>query len=113
MNLSDLESKSCEAEAFLKSIANRYRLMILCDLHKGERSVSALRARIGLSQSALSQHLARLRTDRLVRTRRDGQMIFYSLGDPNVSRVIGLLYEIYCAAGCAPKINQRAGQADP
>ena len=71
MNLEQLQSKAGVAEAMLKAVANRNRLVILCELLKGERSVSALQGAIGLSQSALSQHLARLRADKLVATRRE------------------------------------------
>jgi DNA-binding transcriptional ArsR family regulator len=99
MNLSDLEPKAAEAEAFLKAMANRHRLMILCELHETERSVGALQEAVGLSQSALSQHLARLRADNLVQTRRESQTIYYSIADPGVSRMIGLLYELYCGTG--------------
>jgi DNA-binding transcriptional ArsR family regulator len=74
--------------------------MVLCELHKGETSVTRLQERIGLSQSSLSQHLARLRADSLVKTRRESQTIFYSLANENVSRVIGLLYEMFCAEDC-------------
>jgi DNA-binding transcriptional ArsR family regulator len=102
MNLQDLAPKAAQAESFLKALANRHRLMILCELHKGERSVSALQQAINLSQSSLSQHLARLREDELVNTRRSSQTIFYSLANENVSRVIGLLYELYCAESCVP-----------
>jgi DNA-binding transcriptional ArsR family regulator len=77
MNLEELAPKAAEAETFLKALANRQRLMILCELHKGERSVTAIQNAIGLSQSALSQHLARLRDDNLVTTRRESQSIFY------------------------------------
>ena len=100
MNLQELAPKAIEAETFLKALANRHRLMILCELHKGERSVTALQQGIGLSQSSLSQHLARLREDGLVETRRESQTIYYSLGGAHVSRVIKLLYEIYCAGSC-------------
>jgi DNA-binding transcriptional ArsR family regulator len=102
MNLEELAPKAAEAETFLKALANRQRLMILCELHKGERSVSAIQSAIGLSQSALSQHLARLRDDNLVITRRESQTIYYSLGNPNVSRMIALLYELYCQDDCGP-----------
>ncbi len=71
MNLEELQKKAGLAEAMLKAVANRNRLVILCELLKGERSVSALQAAIGLSQSALSQHLARLREDEIVATRRE------------------------------------------
>lgn len=102
MNLAELAPRAAEAENFLKALANRNRLMILCELHKGERSVTALQREIGLSQSALSQHLARLREDSLVATRRESQTIFYSLADEKVSRLIGLLYELYCRTDCGP-----------
>jgi ArsR family transcriptional regulator, virulence genes transcriptional regulator len=100
MNLEELQSKAGAAEAMLKAVANRRRLVILCELLKGECSVSALQDAIGLSQSALSQHLARLRKDDLVATRRESQTIYYSLSSKRVARLIGLLYELYCAPGC-------------
>jgi DNA-binding transcriptional ArsR family regulator len=107
MNLLELEPKATEAEAFLKAMANRHRLMILCELHSGERSVGALQDAIGLSQSALSQHLARLRADDLVQTRRESQTIFYSIATPNVSRLISLLYELYCGPQARTRKKQR------
>ena len=100
MNLDDFTAKAGEAETFLKALANRHRLMILCELHHGERSVTALQQTVGLSQSALSQHLARLRGDDLVRTRRESQAIFYTLSSTGVSRIIALLHELYCSASC-------------
>ena len=100
MNLVELQSRAGAAEAMLKAVANRNRLVILCELLKGERSVGAVQDAIGLSQSALSQHLARLRKDELVATRRELQTIYYSLSSMRVARLIGLLYELYCAPGC-------------
>ncbi|MGE5369419.1 MAG: ArsR/SmtB family transcription factor [Chloroflexota bacterium] len=100
INLVELAPKAAQAESFLKALANRHRLMVLCELHKGEQSVTRLQEAIGLSQSSLSQHLARLREDKLVKTRRESQTIFYSLADENVSRFIALLYEVFCAAEC-------------
>ena len=100
VNLIELAPKAAEAEGFLKALANRHRLMILCELHKGELCVTRIQEAIGLSQSALSQHLARLREDKLVKTRRESQTIFYSLADDNVSRVISLLYELFCGRQC-------------
>jgi DNA-binding transcriptional ArsR family regulator len=97
MNLSELRSKAGAVEALLKSVGNQHRLMILCELLKGERSVGAMQAAIGLSQSALSQHLARLREDGIVATRREAQTIYYTLASEKVMRLIGLLYELYCA----------------
>ena len=103
MNLELLKSKAGAAEAMLKAVANRNRLIILCELLKGERSVGALQTAIGLSQSALSQHLAHLRADELVATRRESQTIYYSLSSKRIARLIGLLYELYCAPGSDSK----------
>ncbi len=97
MNLVELQTKAGAAETLLKALANRNRLVILCELLKGERSVTALQNAVGLSQSALSQHLARLRADELVATRRESQVIHYSLASDHVRRLIGLLYELDCA----------------
>jgi DNA-binding transcriptional ArsR family regulator len=101
MNLEALESQAEAAEALLKAVANRRRLVILCELLGGEKSVSALQGTIGLSQSALSQHLARLRADEIVTRRREAQTIFYSLASDRVTSLIGLLHELYCAPTCA------------
>jgi DNA-binding transcriptional ArsR family regulator len=107
MNLEKLARKTVQAENFLKALANRHRLMILCELYKGETGVSALQKALGLSQSSLSQHLARLREDELVSTRRESQAIFYSLANANVSRAIALLYELFCAEECDAKQKRK------
>ena len=107
MHLEKLAPKAAQAENFLKALANRHRLMILCELHKGETGVSALQKALGLSQSSLSQHLARLREDDLVTTRRESQAIFYSLANANVSRAIALLYELFCAEECDAKRKRK------
>lgn len=109
MNLEALQLKAGAAETLLKTVANKRRLAILCQLLGGEKSVSALRGAIGLSQSALSQHLARLRADEIVTTRRESQTIYYSLASDRVTRLIGLLYELYCAPDCSgnPRANSR------
>ncbi len=80
----------------MKDLANSRRLVILCELLKGERSVGQLEAVVGLSQSALSQHLAKMRRGKLVRTRRESQTIYYSLAHPGVTRIMGALYDLYC-----------------
>lgn len=95
--LQALIPKAAEAEHFLKAIANAHRLMILCELHKGEICVTELQSAVGLSQSSLSQHLARLRQDALVKTRRESRTIYYSLADERVKRLVALLYDIFCA----------------
>ena len=81
----------------LKSLANEKRLMILCSLAEGELSVGELNKRIALSQSALSQHLAKLRDEGMVSTRRQSQTIFYSLASTETRRIIELLHEMYCS----------------
>ena len=94
----DFASNAAVAERFLKALASGHRLMILCELQKAELSVSALQQNLGLRQSSLSQHLARLRADGLVKTRRESQTIYYSLADERGTRVIELLCEIFTAA---------------
>ena len=81
-NIAQFEESAGRAAALLRLLSNERRLMILCQLIGGDLSVGALQGRLGLSQSALSQHLARLRADRIVATRREGQTIFYRIIDP-------------------------------
>ena len=84
------------AARFLRTLGNENRLMVLCSLGTGELSVSALLERVPLSQSALSQHLAVLRHEGLVDTRREAQTIHYRIADPRVLRIIPVLYELFC-----------------
>jgi DNA-binding transcriptional ArsR family regulator len=81
---------------FLKALTNPSRLLILCQLAEGERSVGELEELLRLRQPTLSQQLARLREDRLVETRRNGKMVYYRLASPEARRVIELLYELFC-----------------
>ena len=81
----------------LKAMANPSRLMILCQLAEGEKSVGEMESVIGLSQSGLSQHLAVLRRKRIVATRREAQSIFYSLASTEVKEIMASLYRIFCA----------------
>ncbi|MFZ7093496.1 ArsR/SmtB family transcription factor [Primorskyibacter sp. 2E233] len=92
-----MASNAQNAAAFLKTLAHEGRLMILCHLGSGEKSVGELEELLGIRQAAVSQMLARLREEGLVVTRRDGKTIYYSLANENTSRVIGLLYEMFCA----------------
>jgi Predicted transcriptional regulators len=85
-----------EAAAVLRTLAHSARLTVLCELGEGERSVGELVKVSGLSQSALSQHLARLRADGLVKTRRSGQSIRYYIADPKALHLVDLLFELYC-----------------
>jgi DNA-binding transcriptional ArsR family regulator len=92
-----LEDKAAEAAEFLKLLANPHRLLILCRLAvEREMSVGVLSEAVGLSQSALSQHLAKLRDEQIVSTRRDAQTVYYSIADKNAARVLALLKDIYC-----------------
>ena len=89
------------AAAYLKTLAHEGRLMILCHLGSGEKSVGELEAALDLRQAAVSQMLARLRDEGLVATRREGKVIFYRLADNNTAEVIALLYRLFCAPGGA------------
>lgn len=85
-----------KASDLLKALSHETRLLILCLLSEGEKSVSELEEIMNMSQAAVSQQLARLRFDRLVSTRRDGRMVYYSLADDEVSELIGMVYEFFC-----------------
>lgn len=94
--LDALVEQARQASDLLKALAHESRLLILCLLAEGEKSVTALEELLTLPQPTVSQQLARLRFDRLVRTRRDGRTIYYSLADDEVSVVIGALYDLFC-----------------
>lgn len=94
-----VDEKVKRAVKTLKALSNERRLMIICALYNddaGELSVGALEDMIGLSQSALSQHLARLRRDGFVKTRRDAQTIYYSLNSSDVKQLLTCLHSMYC-----------------
>ena len=93
----DMASNAEKASAYLKTLAHEGRLMILCHLGTGEKNVGELEELLGIRQAAVSQMLARLRDENLVKTRRDGKTIYYSLSDRNTERMIHLLYEMFCA----------------
>lgn len=95
--MEEMQANADRAVELLKSLGNRSRLMILCQLLQGERSVGDLAQRIGMRDTAVSQQLALLRKDGLVRARRDGQTIWYALASAEAERVILTLYDIYCA----------------
>lgn len=93
---SDIRAHAADAAALMKALGHESRLVVLCNLAEGERSVGELNELVPLSQSALSQQLARLRRDGLVDTRREAQTIYYSLRPGPADRVIHLLHAIYC-----------------
>lgn len=92
----DMAASAIDAASFLKTLAHEGRLMILCHLGAGEKSVGELEDLLSIRQAAVSQMLARLRDEGLVATRRDGKTIYYTLSDPNTEKVIGLLYSLFC-----------------
>ncbi len=96
MNLEAMERNSAQAVTLLKAMANERRLHILCMLHETELSVGELCQKLRLSQSALSQHLAWLRRDELVTTRKEAQTVYYSLKSVEVKNMIHLLHQMYC-----------------
>jgi len=96
MNVDRLHEHSVRAATVLKALGNDRRLLILCALADGERTVGDLETKVGLSQSALSQHLARLRRDHLVATRRSAQHIYYRITSDEVVAIIETLTRLYC-----------------
>ena len=92
-----MQERAAEVAGVLSALSNPHRLMIMCRLAEGECNVSTLLDEVALSQSALSQHLAKLRDAGLVATRREGQTIHYRLGDDHIRAVMLTLYEEYCA----------------
>jgi ArsR family transcriptional regulator, virulence genes transcriptional regulator len=95
--IAKLEAKAAQAAGLLRLLANENRLLILCRLAMaGEMSVNDIADAVGLSQSALSQHLAMMRQEGLLTTRREAQTVFYRIGDPNAARLLALLKDIYC-----------------
>ncbi|HIF9239685.1 TPA: ArsR/SmtB family transcription factor [Photobacterium damselae] len=96
MDLQQMEQNAAQAVTLLKAMANERRLFILCYLLDGEMSVGIMSEKLGLSQSALSQHLAWLRRDGLVDTRKEAQTVYYFLNSPEVKQMITLLHSMYC-----------------
>jgi len=97
MNIQDIESSAGAASTLLRALANERRLVILCQLVDGEKSVGAISDGLELSQSAISQHLSKLRAEGLVTTRREAQTIYYTLSDDRARSILNVLYELYCA----------------
>ena len=98
IDIKALQENAQNASKLLKVMANEWRLIILCHLANEEQSVGDLESKLELSQSALSQHLAVLRREQLVKTRRDAQSIYYSLDSSDVKALMRTLYERFCAS---------------
>jgi ArsR family transcriptional regulator len=95
-DLKTMRRRAADAAAMMAALSHEARLQVLCDLVGGERTAGELVASSGLSQSALSQHMSRLRNEGLVATRREGVSIFYRIASPDAARILGVLHEIYC-----------------
>ena len=95
-----LETQAAEVAGVLRALANERRLMILCKLVEwGEANVNALAEAVGLSQSALSQHLAKMRAEGLVAYRRESQTLWYRIADQRIEQLFATLHRLYCATG--------------
>jgi ArsR family transcriptional regulator len=93
-----MEAKAGEVAGILRALANEKRLLILCKLVEwGEANVTTLAGAVGLSQSALSQHLAKMRDEGLVAFRRDSQTLWYRIADPRIEELFGTLHRLFCA----------------
>lgn len=107
--LKELQSNAKRAAPLLKAMSNPTRLVILCKVAEGERSVGELEKQVGLTQSGISQHLAVLRREHIVVTRRDKQTIYYSLASADVIALMATLHQIFCKpAKAAPRAKARA-----
>lgn len=95
-NIDAMRLAASEASRILRSLANEDRLLLLCQLSQGEKSVSELEALVSIYQPTLSQQLGVLRSEGLVSTRRDGKRIYYSIADEKILNILSLLYTLYC-----------------
>jgi DNA-binding transcriptional ArsR family regulator len=86
-------AKACD---LMKTLGHKDRLMVLCHLSAGEKSVGELATLLNISQSPLSQHLARMRKEALVKTRREAQTIYYSIASEEAARIVALMHDLYC-----------------
>lgn len=96
MDISTIQNNATDAAALLKTLANPSRLLVLCALVTREHTAGELENLVGLSQSAVSQHLAKLRESHIVSTRREAQSIYYALSDESAKRILETMHEIYC-----------------
>ena len=90
---------AAQASELMKTLGHKDRLMVLCHLSSGEKSVGHLATLLDIPQSPLSQHLARMRKEKLVTTRREAQTIYYAIASPQAARMVQLMHELYCSDG--------------
>jgi DNA-binding transcriptional ArsR family regulator len=105
VRMAELQRSARRAAPLLKAMSNPSRLVILCQLAEGERSVGDLEQLVGLSQSGISQHLAVLRREEVVLTRRDKQTVFYSLASAEVMALMHTLHKVFCKPARAPRLK--------
>ncbi|MCI2393613.1 metalloregulator ArsR/SmtB family transcription factor [Aliiroseovarius sediminis] len=108
--LDHMMANACDASTLLKAISHEGRLMILCHLVTGEKSVTELEHLLHARQAAVSQQLARLRLEGLVTPRREGKTIFYSLTDDRPRRILEVIYELFCSTDPAGDTQQKAAE---
>jgi DNA-binding transcriptional ArsR family regulator len=121
MDVIEMQKKAGEASTLLAAMANEKRLMLLCQLIEGEKSVTELSEALGVRQPTVSQHLALLRKDGFVEPRRDGQVQYYGIASEEVRSILSTLYSIYCvptpqqeaAKKAVQKVVQKAAQSAP
>lgn len=117
MNIKHMDQVAGEVSEIMRTLANPHRLMLLCQLVEGEKSVGDLADALSLRQPTVSQHLALMRRDDLVRARREGQVIRYSLGRPEVEQMMHFLYRTFCdpasATGPAPSATETQERQNP
>lgn len=109
MNINDLQSSAQAAADLMKALSSETRLLLLCQLADGEKTVGELAGALGLRQAAVSQQLGLMRKDGLVAARRDGRSMHYSLTGREARAVIGLLYELYCAPAGQNAVLEKQG----
>ena len=96
LNVNEMRKNAESSAAFLKLLANPTRLLVLCNLIEGERCVGDLEKNLDISQSALSQHLSKMRDEGIVKADKQGQHVFYSISDSNVVEILNVLYGLFC-----------------
>ena len=109
LDISELETNAGQATAFLKALSHPKRLLVLCNLVDGEVTSGELAERLDISHPNLSQHLSRLKAEKLVETRRTATTIYYRISDPRISKIINVLFEMFCAPeamGVAEPVTQ-------
>ena len=110
-DMEKMMASACDASAMLKALSHEGRLMILCHLVNGEKSVTELEELLSARQAAVSQQLARLRLEGLVTPRRDGKVIYYSLADERPRRILEVIYDMFCSVNPAPEAKEPEGKA--